>query len=376
MSWLGSAHVRVGLVLGLALGASGCKASNYIKAAEETRPKNAHAACEYLALALKEDPTNQKAIDELKEIGQKIAEEHAANVAELERSGRFAEAVAQCDRVIATRKLLTELPGNIDIFTNADDRTRLAKKASQKYLAEGKQFQAAGNAKKAAQAFCLAKGFDPANTEAATLYESSKAAATLRVAIARFSCNRQGTNLAQAVTDRFFDKMVEKKPQFLALSHEGEGQAQATLVGTIQAAYKDTGWVEKPGHRSERKSRVSKDADGNPRLDPGGNQIYEDYTAEAHWVLHERGTALDLTIGYQVKLADGTVKWAGTTSEHGGDHKKWVSDVHGDRDVLPEEIRELPKDPQEPRDFAGLSSGMVDPMVEKLTHELLVQQKR
>lgn len=375
MSWLG--RLRVGLVLAAAFTVNGCAASNYIKAAQETRPKNPHAACEYLAQALRADPQNQEAIALLKEIGEKIAEDHASRVADLERSGRFADAVAQCDRVIATRKLITELPGNVDIFVNADQRTKLAKKASEKYLGEGKNHKASGNAKKAAQAFCLAKGFDPGNAEATALYGESRQAATLHVSVPPFaSASSQGQSISADITRRFFDKVVEKKPQFLALSNPGEGQPQATLVGNIGVNFKDSGWIEKKGHNKGRKTRPSVDASGNPRLDPQGNQIYEEYTVEVSWLLHERSTSLNLTLGYQVKLNEGTVRWAKDTSNSASDTKRYVSSVRGDRDVLPSDVAGLPGDRRDPSDFAGLASLIVDPMVDKLAHELYLQQKK
>jgi hypothetical protein len=372
-------RLGLGLALAFMFMASGCAASKYIDAAQQVRPKNPHAACEYLAQALKADPQNQQAIALLKEIGEKIAEDHASRVAELERAGKFADAVAQCDRVLATRALITGLPGNVDIFVNADLRSKLRQKAAEKYLAEGKSHKAAGNAKKAAQSFCLAKGFDPGSGEATALYAESKSAATLRVAVAKFqSASHHGQSISTDLTRRFIDKVVEKKPQFLALSAEGEGsQAQATLVGNIGVNFKDSGWIDKKGYNKGRKSRPSVDEKGNPRLDGQGRQIYEEYTVDCHWVYHERSTSLGLSLGYQVKLADGTIRWASKdVSNSATDRKAWVSDIRGDRDCLPTDVSGLPRDARDPQDFGGLASLIVDGLVDKLAHELYLQQKK
>jgi hypothetical protein len=377
MAFLGSAPWRAGLVLSVAFMASGCTASNYIKAAQETRPKSAFAACEYLALALKADPQNQEAIALLTDIAAKVAEEHANTVKGLANAGRYSDAVAQCDRMIALRKLVTECPGNIDVFHAADERSNFAKKAADKYLTDGKGFSANGNPKKAAQCFCVAKGFDPSNAEAQRLYDESKSAATLRLAVPKFTSQTDAGNaIATDVTNRFFDKVVEKKPQFLALSQEGEGQAQAVLVGNVGCVWKDSGWIEKPGHHKERRQRPVVDGAGNPRLDAQGNQLYEDYVAEVVWVLHERATSLDLSIGYQVKLQDGTVKWAKEVADRTGDARKWVSDVRGDKGILPSDVSDLPRDPVAPRDFGASAGTIVDQMCGKLAHELYLQQKK
>src|SRR5438309_621428 len=105
-------NMRLGfMMLAVTWLASGCAASKFNDAATQVRPKNPHAAIEYLAQALKADPKNEESLAMLKEIVQNLAEDHATRVKELERSGKFADAVAQCDRLIATKKLVSELPG-------------------------------------------------------------------------------------------------------------------------------------------------------------------------------------------------------------------------------------------------------------------------
>jgi hypothetical protein len=377
MSWLGGARTRASVGLLAAFMATGCAASDYVKAAQQVRPKNPHAAVEYLGQALKADPKNEEALALLKDVAGSIAEDHATRVADLERSGKFADAVAQCDRVLATRKLVTELPGGVDIFVNADIRTKLAKKASEKALTEGKAFHANGNDKKAAQSACIAKGFDPGNAEAQKCYDDWKKAATIQVAVAKFaSASHHGQSISNDVTRRFFDKIVEKNPQFIALVHEGEGNPQAKLVGNIGVDFKDAGWKDIPGHRAEKKLREKRDSSGAALVDDKGNTIYEEYRAEVHWVLHERSTSLGMTLGYQVKMNDGTVKWAKEVSDRASDAKKWVSDVRGDKSVLPSEVADLPPEKVEVHDFAGLAGLIVDGMIEKLSHELFVQQKK
>jgi hypothetical protein len=157
---------------------------------------------------------------------------------------------------------------------------------------------------------------------------------------------------------------------------EGQGQPQATLIGNIGVNFKDSGWADKPQAHREKRLRTSVDEKGNPRLDAQGNQIYEEYVSEVKWVLHSRSTSLGLTLGYQVKLADGTVRWAKDASNTAADAKRWISDVRGDRDILPGDVRGLPRDAVEPQDFGGLATLIVDGLVEKLAHELYVQQKK
>ena len=75
-------------------------------AAKATRPKNPHAALEYLARILKEDPANQEAINLANEIGKEIAADADAKVRHFEEGKKYAQAVAVCDRVLATRSFL------------------------------------------------------------------------------------------------------------------------------------------------------------------------------------------------------------------------------------------------------------------------------
>ena len=62
-------------------------------AAKATRPKNPHAALEYLARILKDDPANQEAINLANEIGKEIAADADAKVRHFEEGKKYVATV-------------------------------------------------------------------------------------------------------------------------------------------------------------------------------------------------------------------------------------------------------------------------------------------
>ncbi len=358
-----------------ALALGGCAAAKNMDAAKATRPKNPHAALEYLARILKEDPANQEAINLANEIGKEIAADADAKVRHFEEGKKYAQAVAVCDRVLATRSFLKKVPGNIDIFVNEEERPRLAKLAAQQFYdrADGLAKETpvtVPTAKKAAIAFRRSLGFVPGFRDAQQRYESMRDAAMTRVAFGRFKCARGTDFLVPRFQSELKEIITGLNPEFLEISGNRNPQTNAVLTGTIEASFNDTGW-----RGSKKKNKVTKqrqigteqvqtgtDAQGNPIIEE--QPVYEEYTLVATWTEFERRTAATLTLRYEIRDLQGNQMDAGSGSLKMSDQKQYAGQFGGTtgeedyEDAIPFYVKQMPKQRVEPASFEQLCNAM------------------
>jgi hypothetical protein len=347
--------------------ATGCATAKYMDAAKATRPKNPHAALEYLALVLKNDSANKEAITLADEIGKEIAAQADAKVRDHERGKKYAQAVAVCDRVIATRDFLKKVPGNIDIFVNEEERPRLAGLAAEDFYGRADKLSSRGtgaSAKKSAIAFRRSLGFVPGFKDAQARYEQQREAAMTHMAFGKFNCS-QGTDfLIPGFKGQLKEIIMDMNPEFLSISGRRDSKTNAILTASIQGGFGDTGWKQRKQKNSVDKSReVGTDEKGNP--------VYEDYTITATWIVYTRKTNATLNLSYQIRDGKGGQVDAGSGRMKISDAKQYVSNFGGDtgedeyQDAIPYDVQQLPKQKTEPANFNQLATAMSEGWAKK-----------
>lgn len=339
----------------------GCAAGKYYGAAERYRDRNPHAAAEYLALCLREDPSHAEAIALLDEIGKKIAQDHASKITTLEASGKFPDAVAACDRVIAARDFIVKLPGQISIYYEPEQRTDFAKKSATYFYDEGAALKSRENFKDAAVAFRRCMGFQRTFKDAKAQYDECKANATTKLEINDFRANRgEAQGLARRLSQQFGTGIKGKRPEFLEIVSSA---GTADLIGTIDADYEDTGWVE---DRFENTTTV----DEQVGTDELGNPIYEQRNVSASWSVYSRSTRLSLSISYEVKSRRGVSVTADSASGSAQDSYTYRSPYSGDSRAVPFDVSMMTEERREVAGFDALANQITPAAMEKLVNSL------
>lgn len=333
-------------VVALPLLATGCKASAYYEAANKMRAKNAHAAIEYIALCLAEEPEHVDAIDLLDEICQRIGDEHRTRLEDYARNGSYEDGVAQCDRLLCSAKVVSEMPGKRRVPVNAEDRTKFAGLAAKKYYEAGKKYEQQGLRKEAAIAFRRSIGFVPGYEDAAARYEENRLGALKRVVVIPFHGPGE---VAPAVENAIVQGVVSKRTEFLELvaiqaakEAHGRGNVSGQLQGFVEVAWSDTGWDTTPGENSVLEPVF--DGMGRPVKDPRtGFQAMRQ--RRATWTVHRRTVTARLNVRYEVKERSGAIMAAGSTGAENSESGIYAANFRGDVDhpgLIPQDVLSLP----------------------------------
>lgn len=359
LRWIGLA--ALGAVL------TGCATGAYLDAAKGLRSRNPHASIEYLALVLKNDPANGEAILLADEIGKEIAGNADTKIRDYERAKKYAQAVAVCDRVIATRDLLASVPGNVDIFVDEEQRPKYAKLAAEQFYARGDKLSGVDSTEskqKAAIAFRRANGFVAGFKDALARYETNRDAGTTHMAFGKFKYARGLEFLVNRFQSSLRETVDSLDPEFLKITGKRNPDTNAVLQATIEGSFNDSGWTERPQRNEVTKTRqIGNDEQGQP--------VYEDYTIRATWVVYTRKTSATLNLSYIVKDEQGNQLDAGTGRMNLKDMKQWVGNFGGDTgeeeygDAIPYEVQQLPKQKSEPANFRQLTTRMSERWAQK-----------
>ena len=91
---------------------------------------------------------------------------------------------------------------------------------------------------------------------------------------------------------------------------------------------------------------------------------------ECHWTVFERRTHYSLKASYKVEnCKTGAAMAAGEASTEASDLKKYI-EAGGDEDLLPSDLKDLPRSPSEPRGEPALAQECADRAAEALGLEL------
>ncbi len=336
---------------------AGCKSGAYIEAAGKLRMTNPHASLEYVGRCLEGDPENQEAIDLLGEVSKIIGEQHEAKVAEMIAAGNPEEALADCDRVIASAYLVRSMPGGRQIPHSEDERNRLAKSAAEKFYALGVKHQGEGNHREAATALVRTLGFQEGYRDAQTRLDESQGQAT---ALAWVVCSNAGDHpdLARIVVGGVGTAAMERKPLFLQIV-ESEAQATVRCIVEIQTlTFEDSGWEEKEDSREV--TVKEKDEQG----------VIYNRKKTANWTVFTRRTSCKLTAHFKIEdIATGRASVADKAIAQAGDSAAFV-EWFGDKEAVPKDILAMPNKVGDPKDGGVLGQECARAVADDLGQKL------
>lgn len=344
------------------LASAGCAVSKNLDAAKAVRTRNPHASIEYLARVLQAEPQNPEAIALMDEIGKEIAGISDAKIRDYVEAQKFAQAVAEADRVIATRDFIAKGPSQVDLFVDEEQRPRLANQAAEQFYERADQLVAGGtpsptSAKKAAIAFRRSLGFVPGFRDAQQRYENCRELGMTRVAVGQIDCRGRTRFLGARFAGDIRSAVADLNPEFLRISGDRDPQTNAVLTGAVEGSFNDTGWRSKRQRNTITKSREI-------GIDEQGNTLYEEYDVTATWVLYTRRTQASLTLRYQIQDLQGGQLDAGSGRLKMHDEKAYVSNFGGDtnfedyEDAIPYSVKSMPKNRVEPADERQLYQRM------------------
>jgi hypothetical protein len=346
--------------------ASGCAASGYCDAAEQLRTTNPHAAIEYVSLSLAANPDYERAIDLISDLGSRLRDDHQTKIDELERSQSWEDCVAQCDRMIASAELVAKLPHGIQIFHPADHRARYAKFAAKKFYDQGVKLEGDSHLKEAAVSYRRALGFVTNYQDALVRYERVQKGATVKVAVVGFdSAVPGGQSLTQLMASRTLASCVAKNPEFLVLvsGDKLDASCQGKLTGTVTAAtFDDSSWVPHPG-RNETTTYETQN----------GRSVELKHLCT--WTIFERKTHYVFAASFKVDgTQNGNSMSAGSSTKEVSDSKTYIQ-VSGDEQALPDELKQLPRGPSEPKGERQLSEECANLVADDLGLQLFTSFK-
>lgn len=338
-----------GLTLLCAIIQTGCVAGRYVRAARRVRGHNAHAAIEYIALAQERNPNHGGAHDTLIDILQTIPYDHEQTVKRLEAAGSYDQAVAECDRMIATDHLVRSLPGGqYNLYYRPEQRAELARKAAAQWYERAREHQAAGRLREAVTAYDRCLGFRMDFEEAATLRENAMAGARTRLFLATPD-PRDHPYWVAGLPRAIGVEATRHRPRFLQITNE---RARANAVGTLsvdQAEFYDSGW-----HGREDSRTVVTE-----RIDPQSGKARRT-RHRAHWVVYSRETSYTLTLRFSVEADDPEQPApAQTFSRNRREHGSYVQ-WSGSRLAVPPHILYLSRFPAPVMDEASLRRPLIE----------------
>ena len=139
---------------------SGCASTQYKKAATQIQTANPHAALEYVALAIQQKPDDKEMRSMLDDLIKTISRDHERRIELMRREKAYEEAVAECDRVIASAQLVSSLPGgNTVLYYEERERAELASLAAEKNYDLAAEYESQQQSREAVDAYCRALGF-------------------------------------------------------------------------------------------------------------------------------------------------------------------------------------------------------------------------
>lgn len=279
----------------------GCASRAYYGAAMRYQGGDPHAAIEYLALCLREDPEHEDARALMESTIKRIADEHAAKVATLEGAGKYADAVSQCDRVAVTRDVVTKV-GRFTFFYDPDQRRHLAKRAAAAFYEEGSALEGKPAFKDAAVRYRLCLAFERTYEDARERYQRCKDQATIRLHVVPFEGD---PSLAGVVGMKLSTEVKAKKPEFLDLV-AADAEPHQRLSGRVLTTYQDSGWLAQQMSNSGSFQDPLRNPDGTLVKDAKGNTVMgPPYTVSATWTVYTRTTAASVDVSFDVRTADG-----------------------------------------------------------------------
>lgn len=351
------------LLLAAPLLLAACAGRRNYEAAEALQPVNPHAALEYVALALAEDPADERTQALLKSLIQAIVARHQTAVETLVRSGSYEEALAEYDRVIASAALVRSLPGGpYNLYYRENQRSELTEPAAAGAYADGLKFEREGELRDAVDAYDRALGLVPNYRDARTRRVSLMEKVTFRLHIPPVDPGRD-PEAAAVLSAGVGTAASAARPRFLKLVESPENAA-VCRIAIESSSFNDSGWQ---GSRDSGKVAV-------PVYDRKGKQTG---TVEktAHWTVFRRRTSYSLAAGFAVESSDPRAPAPSARASASETAEAAYAVWHGERAAVPAAVLELPSTPSDPATRPELTVRAAARVAAELGHRLFLAYK-
>ncbi len=346
-----------------ALLTAGCAGRRNYQAAEALQPVNPHAALEYIALALADDPADEETRDLLKGVIQAIVAGHQTAVETLVRSGAYAEALAEYDRVIASAALVRSLPGGpYNLYYRENQRSELTEPAAAQVYAAGLRLEREGDLRAAVDAYDRALGLVPNYRDARTRREGLMGRVTFRIFIPPVSPGRD-PEAAAILASGVGTAALSSRPRFLQLA-AGPARAAVCRIVIESSSFTDSGWQ---GRRDSARVEV-------PVYNSKGKQTGT-AVRTAHWTVFSRRTCYTLSAGFTVEATDPLAPAPSARASAAETDEAAYAVWHGERSAVPASVLELPSTPADPAGRPALTARAAALVAAELGHRLFLAYK-
>ncbi len=343
---------------------AGCASSKSYEAAKQMQSVNPHAALEYVALCLQDDPDDEEARELLESIIQAIVYEHEARVASMIQAGAYEDALAECDRVIASSYLVRTLPGGpYNLYYQENQRVKLTALAAEKAYREGSRFETDGDFRGAVDAYDRALGFVENYRDAAVRRDRLLESVTTGLFIV---CSDPGSDreAARILVAGIAATVMSERPRFLKLAGERDTATSICNVVIENADFSDSGWV----------SRNDSCQVTIPRYNKKGKEIG---TMErmAYWTVYRRQISYRLSAAFSVAAKNGgepepSARATQTESSEIAYARWW-----GEKSGVPSDVLDLPSSPGIPPTRESLLGECAGKVSRELGHKLFLAYK-
>jgi hypothetical protein len=345
---------------------SGCASTQYKKAATQIQTANPHAALEYVALAIQQKPDDKEMRSMLDDLIKTISRDHERRIELMRREKAYEEAVAECDRVIASAQLVSSLPGgNTVLYHEERERAELASLAAEKNYDLAAEYESQQQSREAVDAYCRALGFranyKDAEKRRMDLVESSTTKLFIK------SESPEDADSLKHLMSALGPAALASRPRFLKLVRDETNATSICTVSIEPATVDDTGWVGKSLRRDTEAYQVTDKKTGETKNYPAR---HVDGTLYTRTITCTASASFSVT---PIRATD--PQPAGNASAQAQDQKQYAAHLSGDAGLLPPGVVNLPRQQPALRDPSALKTECVRALAQKLGEQLFMSYK-
>ena len=323
----------MGVVLGIGVLMSGCLSTQYRKAASNIQATNPNAALEYVALSLQANPEDAETRLMLDSLIKTISRDHEQRIELMRREKAYEEAVAECDRVIASSHLVSTLPGgNAVLFHEERERAELAQLAAEKNYQLALEYESQNQPREAADSYCRTLAFRLNFKDAEKRRMDILSSATTRLFV---TCDgSKEEEAAKDIARGIGPAATAGRPRFLKMESVETNATSKCTVTVESVAHEDTGW---------QATSLDKHMDAWSSTDKKTGKTTYYPARDVRGMLYNRSVSCSMTANFAVtpiRVTDPSP--AGTANEVATDRKSWAN-WQGDQGLLPNGVAELPR---------------------------------
>lgn len=345
---------------------SGCASTQYKKAATQIQTANPHAALEYVALAIQQKPDDKEMRRMLEDLIKTISRDHERRIELMRREKAYEEAVAECDRVIASAQLVSSLPGgNTVLYYEERERAELASLAAEKNYDLAAEYESQQQPREAVDAYCRALGFRANYKDAEKRRMDLLDSSTTKLFVKSDApAEQEGV---QHLLTALGPAALASRPRFLKIVRDETNATSICTVSIEPATIDDTGWVGKSLKRDTEAYQVTDKKTGETKYYPARH---------VDGTLYTRTITCTVSASFSVTPIRATdPQPAGTASAQAQDQKQYAANLSGDAGLLPAGVVNLPRQQPALRDPSALKTECVRALAQKLGEQLFMSYK-